>query len=193
MIFLLLQQELSLMRQNGFGEAPVLFARTKELPRGALVEYQCNLHTGRRMFGAMEIGEEYDDEDDDLEPKCSLAEAVDGALRWVVCESSGAKRAGLRAVVFAYREFVLGLQQSGVYTLNSIGIEDLKPIDDDQGLRETLGRAVSVKVYRLLRNRQDLGQFPHTNGITVTDVRLLRDQWIAWSSHGGQGKKGDLA
>lgn len=42
--------EVKLTPQNNFTGAPVAFVGASELPRNALVEYQTNLHTGRKGY-----------------------------------------------------------------------------------------------------------------------------------------------
>lgn len=52
-------------RQTGCIGAPVLFVQARELPRGALVEYQVNVHTGRPGQEARSAGVDGEDNDDD--------------------------------------------------------------------------------------------------------------------------------
>ena len=40
------------LQQNDMREVPVVFVRASELPKGALVEFQVNMHTERRVIGA---------------------------------------------------------------------------------------------------------------------------------------------
>jgi len=77
----------------------VLFVRAKELPRGALVEFQCNLHTGRR------VGTNAEDEGDfDQELK-----ATHNATEWAgedtlseIYGTSEIEKQGTRGLFFIY-------------------------------------------------------------------------------------------
>lgn len=85
-----------------------MFVRARELPKGALVEYQVNLHTGRRdptttIEKVAESGnaetEDDDDDDEDLEPVFSSGEQ--SGLRWETCVTSGKYQRGSRGMCFA--------------------------------------------------------------------------------------------
>jgi diphthine-ammonia ligase len=113
--------------QNGCKETPFLLVGAKELPRGALVEFQVNLHTGwRSEEGAVPMGgddesdpvaegageddveeaswEDEDDEDDD-ELEAVYESGVYGKEgRWESCRTSGKKERGSRLMVFLDRE-----------------------------------------------------------------------------------------
>jgi diphthine-ammonia ligase len=67
----------------------LIVLRAKELPKGALVEYQVNLHTGRR--GAEDVE---GDDDDELEP--GFVSGRDGQVWWETCKSGK----GWRGAVF---------------------------------------------------------------------------------------------
>lgn len=83
------------MPQEGYEDAPIVFVQASELPKGALVEFQVNFHTGRPCFREVTErasdpqsadvnvdvdGDEDDDDDDDEED-------LD-----VICSSSGSKQ-----------------------------------------------------------------------------------------------------
>ena len=74
------------------------------LPRGALVEFQCNLHTGRRS-GSAQCPEAVDDEAA-AELKFSYAHSATPSndVHWEVCETNATPKRDLRAVVFVHRE-----------------------------------------------------------------------------------------
>lgn len=81
----------------------MVFLRAKELPRGALVEFQVNLHTGRRdMMVESEsfrqtIEQEDSDDEDDLE--AIFSQADDGHVRIERCATSGQRGRGFRQIV----------------------------------------------------------------------------------------------
>lgn len=65
--------------QNDCVGAPAIFVQAKELPRGALVEYQVNAHTGRLgveapVATAADGGDSDDSDDEEPAPKYSHTE-----------------------------------------------------------------------------------------------------------------------
>jgi diphthine-ammonia ligase len=89
-----------LMRQEGCQEAPVIFVQAEELPKGALVEFQVNFHTGRRGVAASAATRGKDDDDDDdeeLEPVYASSDE----RGWLSdsCETN-IKGQGRRSIVF---------------------------------------------------------------------------------------------
>lgn len=88
--------------QNDWEDVPVIFVRAKELPKGALVEYQVNLHTGRHDTTQQEIrSEESEDDDGDEELEAEYrASGPSAGVYWEVCATRGRIRRGLRAAVF---------------------------------------------------------------------------------------------
>lgn len=44
--------------QNGYSQAPILFVQVPQLPKGALVEWQFAVHTGRRVTPVIHDDEE---------------------------------------------------------------------------------------------------------------------------------------
>lgn len=91
-----------------------MFVRAKELPRGALVEYQVNLHTGRPgvSSGNAELpihagdssGRDEDDgEDDEEELRPIYASGGDETMGWEICATSSNGQAS-RAMVFVSGE-----------------------------------------------------------------------------------------
>ena len=81
----------------------MLFLRARELPRGALVEFQCNLHSGRRSRSACDP-QAIDDEEAELKASYSHAASLSSDVHWEVCETNSMSSEGLRAVIFATRE-----------------------------------------------------------------------------------------
>lgn len=84
----------------------VIFLRAEELPRGALVEYQCNLHTGRTGCRDDDDDDD-DDEEDGLEPSYVSGGTHNSAAGWEISEVLGYKKGskvvkGSRVVVFGY-------------------------------------------------------------------------------------------
>jgi diphthine-ammonia ligase len=92
-----------LMRQEGCQEAPVIFVQAEELPKGALVEFQVNFHTGRRGVVASPAtrGEDYDNDDDDDDEELEPVYASSDERRWLSesCETD-IKGQGRRSIVF---------------------------------------------------------------------------------------------
>ncbi|CAK9779456.1 adenine nucleotide alpha hydrolases-like protein [Cutaneotrichosporon oleaginosum] len=89
-------------------DAPVLFVRAAELPRGALVEYQVNLHTGRPGYNHI-VAADDDDDDDDEEKEFdvfySANEMFPGSYREMAEAKSPAR--GTRSIVFFQSALVL--------------------------------------------------------------------------------------
>lgn len=91
--------------KNGGERAPIAFVQAKELPKGALVEYQVNLHTGRRDYtiqDAKEDEEEDDDGEEELEPVYESGKGQ--GVWWESCHTSGRVQGGSRGLVFVKGE-----------------------------------------------------------------------------------------
>jgi len=73
---------------------PVVFVQAEELPKGALVEFQVNFHTGRPGYGG-------DEDDDEMEGDYSSGSTSRGRMGWEVSTSS-VKGQGSRAIVYVY-------------------------------------------------------------------------------------------
>ncbi|OXH04368.1 hypothetical protein J010_05310 [Cryptococcus neoformans] len=116
--------------------APIAFVQAKELPKGALVEYQVNLHTGRRDYtiqGAKEDEEEDDDGEEELEPVYDSGEGQ--GVWWESCHTSGRVQGGSRGLVFV----------KDVDALAHLS----KHLQADPKLGCLLSKAVSIRVYHL--------------------------------------------
>ena len=89
--------------QNDWEYVPVIFVRAKELPRGARVEYQVNLHTGRRdpteQENRSQVEDANDDDDEELEAEYG-ASGPSASVYWETCATRGHTGRGLRAAVF---------------------------------------------------------------------------------------------
>lgn len=97
--------------QNECQDAPIVFLQASELPRGALVEFQVNYHTGRRGESSRsaidhvtpsrpaDTRKDESDDDDDEELEAVHVRSGDGELSWEVCTTSSAGQGG-RGVVF---------------------------------------------------------------------------------------------
>lgn len=76
--------------------------RASELPRGALVEYQVNVHTGRPGYeGPIKAGKDdsdSDSDDDEEEPQPVYASGEARGAYWETCSSL--TRHGARAAIF---------------------------------------------------------------------------------------------
>ncbi|ODN79369.1 hypothetical protein L202_03373 [Cryptococcus amylolentus CBS 6039] len=118
--------------RNGATQAPALFVQAKELPKGALVEYQVNLHTGRRDQTLLTQGNDDDDDDDD-ELKV-VYEQCSGEDMWWESSRTVGRDLGCRGIVFAKDVNAL---------VRSSGPEDAK-------LALLLAKAVSIRVYHTL-------------------------------------------
>ena len=92
----------------------MVFLRAKGLPRGALVEYQVCLHTGRGRQGGETDDDDHtrdadddaseDDDDITLEPRYSSMLDPSRSIGWEECVASGRRAEGSRAMIFVYRE-----------------------------------------------------------------------------------------
>ena len=130
-------------QQRGW-KAPAIFVQAAELPRGALVEYQVNMHTGREGHEPNPVAA--DDDDDDDEDESSLAPIyaqgdIAGA-HWETC-SSPASRHGARAALFLPRELH---PPNPLLTPDSDGVPSLSAQSE---VSSVLARAVSARVYHL--------------------------------------------
>lgn len=97
-----INDHIELTRQNGWAGTPVIFARSTELPRGALVEYQVNVHSGRQGYeGAAQPvdGDDDDDEEDENELTGVYAKGDVRGAYWETCQAPR-KRQGARAAIF---------------------------------------------------------------------------------------------
>ncbi|KAE8538217.1 hypothetical protein D1P53_005556 [Cryptococcus gattii VGV] len=121
-------------RRNGGEDAPIAFVQAKELPKGALVEYQVNLHTGRRDYTMHDEKEEEDDEDEEeLEPVYESGRGQ--GVWWESCHTSGKVQRGSRGLVF--------VQDMDAFASLS------KHVQSDTKLGCLLCKAVSIRVYHL--------------------------------------------
>lgn len=85
-------------RRNGGERAPIAFVQAKELPKGALVEYQVNLHTGRRDYTTQAAKEDEGDDEEELEPVYESGKGQ--GVWWESCHTSGKVQRGSRGLVF---------------------------------------------------------------------------------------------
>ncbi|WVQ98311.1 hypothetical protein IAU59_005434 [Kwoniella sp. CBS 9459] len=137
--------------RNGASKTPVAFVQARELPKGALVEFQVNLHTGRHGVGYEALSStstagtttvshqseekpdelDYDDEDE-LEAVYTFGK--EDMFKWESCVTSGKKAQGSRAMIF------LGPHDDSA-------VQDLSKAPAD--LRAILDRAVTIRAYVL--------------------------------------------
>jgi diphthine-ammonia ligase len=75
--------------------------RASELPRGALVEYQVNVHIGREDCDPPQSKDDDDDDDEDLSPTYASGD-IAGA-HWETCVAPPSRR-GARVAIFLPRE-----------------------------------------------------------------------------------------
>ncbi|WWC59734.1 uncharacterized protein I303_102296 [Kwoniella dejecticola CBS 10117] len=136
------------IERNGDSRTPVLFVQAEELPKSALVEYQVNVHTGRRgvdpissmagmsgTSGTIERGRdddaEEDDEDHELEPIYEQAEELERRIRWEAYSTTSKLNQGSRGVVFVR------------------AIDELSRIWDITRIARTVEKAITVRIYHL--------------------------------------------
>lgn len=95
--------------QEGCEEAPVIFIQASELPKGALVEFQVNFHTGRRCPDSVnhESAEDDDQDDEDLDARYSSA-VTSGGMSWEL-STADRKGQGSRGMIYIHG-------QSPIYT-----------------------------------------------------------------------------
>lgn len=76
------------------------------MPKGALVEYQVNLHTGRRDYTIQDAKEDEEGDDDDGEEELEpVYESGKGqGVWWESCHTSGRVQGGSRGLVFVKGE-----------------------------------------------------------------------------------------
>ncbi|OXC59248.1 cytoplasmic protein [Cryptococcus neoformans MW-RSA852] len=124
-------------RRNGGERAPIAFVQAKELPKGALVEYQVNLHTGRRDYTIQDAKEDEEGDDDDGEEELEpVYESGKGqGVWWESCHTSGRVQGGSRGLVFV----------KDVDALAHLS----KHLQADPKLGCLLSKAVSIRVYHL--------------------------------------------
>ena len=121
------------------GETPVAFVQAAELPRGALVEFQVDLHTGRPAINAsaelsatasVEDDDEDEDEDEDVQPV--LSSVVTDDMRWEVCRTSR-RGQGSRAMLFAAGPLESGDAQDTVKAFIDSSAIGIKLYHQDEG------------------------------------------------------------
>jgi diphthine-ammonia ligase len=140
------------MFQNECEETPLLIVRAKELPRGALIEFQVNLHTGRRDDDGPTVPLSRTDDDDDDEDGDALeaiytSDESETGIRWEICRTSGIRNRGSRGMIFLTGEFYL-------YLLDGLGnanrLDDQHVSEDLPAALQTLmNRAVTIRAYHL--------------------------------------------
>ncbi|WWD00870.1 hypothetical protein V866_007808 [Kwoniella sp. B9012] len=135
-------------------QPPVIFVQAKELPKSALVEYQVNVHTGRKGVDPLpetssasipqqSDSEEDDDEDEDLIPSYISGHDEDQEVWWEMYECSG-KNQGSRGVAF------------------SPSIKSLLKISEVSRIKKALEKAVTVRIYHLPEMGDQLMTFTST-------------------------------
>ena len=77
----------------------MVFVQAEELPKGALVEFQVNFHTGRPGYGG-------DEDDDAMEGIFSSGSTSRKGLSWEI-SSSEVKGQGGKAMVYLHGKLVL--------------------------------------------------------------------------------------
>nr|XP_019008251.1 cytoplasmic protein [Kwoniella pini CBS 10737]OCF47032.1 cytoplasmic protein [Kwoniella pini CBS 10737] len=76
------------IERNGDSRTPVIFVQAKELPKSALIEYQVNLHSGRKGVDPLSASAVLDDdEDEDLQPVYEAGQ--EHGIRWEAYHASG--------------------------------------------------------------------------------------------------------
>ncbi|KAK8847652.1 hypothetical protein IAR55_005511 [Kwoniella newhampshirensis] len=129
-------------RTIGGEAAPVVFVHAKELPKGALVEYQVNLHTGRPGFmedqrevrGVSQTSDDNDDGDDeDVDELGALySQGREGSVWWESVVTGGRRQQGSRAILFLE------------------DIDSLRGLSTSHLISALLSRSVIVRIYHRL-------------------------------------------
>jgi diphthine-ammonia ligase len=118
-----------------------VFVQAEELPKGALVEFQVDFHTGRPGYGG-------DEDDDEMEGVFSSGTTSRKGLSWVT-SSSEVKGQGGRAIVYLHGMFVfVNVRAELMLDINNLDGE----MDD---LKSICSGAVSVKAYHLNSTGQE--------------------------------------
>jgi hypothetical protein len=101
-----------LIQQNDIAHTPALFLQAHELPRGALVEYQVNWHTGRpgvqnnSPIDGLQINDDNDDDDDDDEMTaiCDSSNQAGASITFDTCIASRGGQGG-RGFLFIHGQY----------------------------------------------------------------------------------------
>jgi hypothetical protein len=89
----------------------VAFLQAGGLPRGALVEFQTNVHTGKWGFEQDRMD---DDDEAVLQPSYHAGSSLDGGIAWETCSASGSRSTqGSRSVVFFFRKYSTAIWLTG--------------------------------------------------------------------------------
>ncbi|WVO18313.1 hypothetical protein L204_106028 [Cryptococcus depauperatus] len=120
-------------KRNNAEKAPVMFLQALQLPKGALVEYQVNLHTGRsvefdRAQSQPNSHQDYEEEEDEV-PEYVVGTGED--MLWESCQTR--RMNGGRAIFF--------LKHIGIWT-------DFVQLDDGL-LTVLLAKAITIRVYHV--------------------------------------------
>ncbi|WVR04842.1 hypothetical protein IAU60_001854 [Kwoniella sp. DSM 27419] len=130
--------------KNGASPAPVIFVQASELPKGALVEYQTNFHTGRSgaREGAAAEGEDGDDDDDDDDDELEVAydRSEQDQIWWESSETRCKGAQGSRAAVFLGQDL-------------AVATEQLSQLTSSQ-LRHLLSKAITMRIYHSCERRE---------------------------------------
>jgi diphthine-ammonia ligase len=115
--------------------------QAEELPKGALVEFQVNFHTGRPGYGG-------DEDDDEMEGVFSSGSTSKKGLSWET-SSSEVQGQGGRAIVYLHGMFVF-------FNLRLELMSDINNLDGEMDdLKDICSNAVSVKAYHLNSTGQE--------------------------------------
>ncbi|WWD07382.1 hypothetical protein V865_005480 [Kwoniella europaea PYCC6329] len=157
-------------------QPPVIFVQARELPKSALVEYQVNVHTGRKGVDPLpetsstsipqqsdSEEDDEDDEDEDLIPSYRSGSDEDQEVWWEMYECSG-KNQGSRGVVF------------------SPSIESLLKISELSGINKAFEKAVTIRIYHLPNMSDQLTTFTSTLKCNYTPIPV-------YSIHDKNGKE----
>jgi diphthine-ammonia ligase len=118
-----------------------VFVQAEELPKGALVEFQVNFHTGRPGYGG-------DEDDDEMEGSFSSGSTSRKGLSWET-SSSEVKGQGGRAMVYLRGKlFSVDVRVDLMLDINNLDLEM-------DGLKSICSNAVSVKAYHLNSTGQE--------------------------------------
>ena len=99
-----------LIRQSANDKIPVLFVRAEELPKGALVEFQVNVNTGRRdsSLPKQRLDVETEDSDDNYEEDLQAIYKSSDGQQWTTQSCESLSEGASSARVFATFKGELG-------------------------------------------------------------------------------------
>ncbi|WVW78164.1 hypothetical protein I302_100115 [Kwoniella bestiolae CBS 10118] len=135
------------VRKTNQSQVPVLFVQALELPKSALVEYQVNVHTGRRGVDPSSSStsseasvDDDEDEDENLKPSYTSGLEESQGVWWELYGCSG-RNQGSRGVIFG------------------LDVESISRISAVPTLTRIFDKAVTIRIYHLPNIGDKLSSF----------------------------------